>query len=38
MHESYINKIEDVGKLRNLIPGTIKTYKNNIRDFLKYIN
>ena len=38
MFESYINKIEDVGKLRNLKPGTIKTYKNNIRDFLKYIN
>ena len=38
MYESYINKIEDVGKLRNLKPGTIKTYKNNIRDFLKYIN
>ena len=23
MYESYINKIEDVGKLRNLKPGTI---------------
>ena len=38
MYESYINKIEDVGKLRNLKPSTIETYKNNIRDFLKYIN
>ena len=33
MYESYINKIEDVGKLRNLKPGTIRTYKNNVRDF-----
>lgn len=38
MYESYINKIEDVGKLRNLKPGTIRTYKNNVRDFLKFIN
>lgn len=38
MYESYINKIEDVGRLRNLKPGTIRTYKNNVRDFLKYIN
>ena len=30
MYESYINKIEDVGKLRNLKPGTIRTYKNNV--------
>ena len=32
MYESYINKIEDVGKLRNLKPGTIRTYKNNVRE------
>ena len=38
MYELYINKIEDVGRLRNLKPGTIRTYKNNVRDFLKYIN
>ena len=38
MYESYINKIEDVGKLRNLKPGTSRTYKNNVRDFLKFIN
>ena len=38
MYESYMNKIEDVGKLRNLKPGTIRTYKNNVRDFLKFIN
>ena len=38
MYESYINKIEDVGRLRNLKPGTIRTYKNNVRDFLKFIN
>ena len=38
MYESYINKIEDIGKLRNLIPGTIRTYQNNVRDFLKFIN
>ena len=38
MYESYINKIEDVGKLRNLKPGTIRTYQNNVRDFLKFIN
>ena len=35
MYESYINKIEDVGKLRNLKPGTIRTYQNNVKDFLK---
>ncbi|WP_235898017.1 phage integrase N-terminal SAM-like domain-containing protein [Waltera intestinalis] len=33
-----MNKIEDVGKLRNLKPGTIRTYKNNVRGFLKFIN
>ncbi len=38
MYESYIIKIGDVGKLRNLKPGTIRTYQNNVRDFLKYIN
>lgn len=38
MYESYINKIEDVGNLRNLKPGTIRTYQNNVRDFLKFIN
>ena len=38
MYETYINKIEDIGKLRNLKPGTIRTYKNNVRDFLKFIN
>ena len=38
MYEAYINKIEDVGNLRNLKPGTIRTYKNNVRDFLKIIN
>ena len=32
MYESYMNKIEDVGKLRNLKPGTIQTYKNNVRE------
>lgn len=34
---SYINKIEDVGKLRNLKPGTIRTYKNNVVQFLDFI-
>lgn len=38
MYESYINKIEDVGKLRNLKPGTIRTYQNNIIQFLDFIN
>lgn len=38
MYETYLNKIEDVGKLRNLKPGTIRTYQNNVRDFLKFIN
>lgn len=38
MYESYINKIEDIGKLRNLKSGTIRTYQNNVRDFLKFIN
>lgn len=37
MYESYINKIEDVGKLRNLKPGTIRNYKNNIRQYLDFI-
>ena len=27
-----------MGNLRNLKPGTIRTYKNNVRDFLKFIN
>ena len=27
MYESYINKIEDVGKLRNLKPKTITLYQ-----------
>ena len=31
MYEAYINKIEDVGNLRNLKPGTIRTYKNNVK-------
>ena len=38
MYESYINKIEDVGKLRNLKPGTIRIYQNNIIQFLDFIN
>ena len=37
MYESYINKIEDVGNLRNLKPGTIRTYKNNVTQFLEFI-
>ena len=37
MYESYINKIEDVGKLRNLKPGIIRTYKNNVVQFLDFI-
>ena len=37
MYESYINKIEDVGRLRNLKPGTIRNYQNNIRQFLDFI-
>lgn len=38
MYESYIEKIEVVGKLRNLKPGTIRTYQKNVTDFLKFIN
>ncbi len=38
MYESYINKIEVVGKLRNLKPGTIRTYKNNVTTFLEFTN
>lgn len=38
MYESYIDKIEVVGKLRNLKPGTIRTYKNNVISFLEYTN
>jgi len=38
MYESYIKKIEVVGKLRNLKPGTIRTYQNNVTDFLKFID
>ena len=30
MYESYINKIEDVGKLRNLKPKTITLYQKNV--------
>ena len=37
MYELYINKIEDVGRLRNLKPGTIRNYQNNIRQFLDFI-
>ena len=37
MYESYINKIEDVGKLRNLKPGTIRTYQNNVTQFLEFM-
>ena len=37
MYESYIEKIEIVGKLRNLKPGTIRTYQKNVSDFLKFI-
>ena len=29
MYESYINKIEDVGKLRKLKPKTITLYQKN---------
>ena len=38
MYESYINKIEVVGKLRNLKPGTIRTYQKNVSDFLKFMD
>lgn len=38
MYELYIDKIEVVGKLRNLKPGTIRTYKNNVISFLEYTN
>ena len=37
MYKSYIDKIEVVGRLRNLKPGTIRTYKNNVISFLEYI-
>ena len=37
MYESYIDKIEVVGRLRNLKPGTIRTYKNNVISFVEYI-
>jgi len=38
MYESYIDKIEIVGKLRNLKPGTIRTYQKNVSDFLKFMD
>ena len=38
MYESYINKIEVVGKLRNLKPGIIRTYQKNVSDFLKFMD
>ena len=38
MYESYINKLKDFGNLRNLKPGTLRTYQNNVSDFLKFIN
>ena len=37
MYESYINKIEDVGKLRKLKPKTITLYQKNVSRFLNYI-
>ena len=37
MYESYINKIEDVGKLRNLKPKTITLYQKNVSRFLNFI-
>ena len=37
MYQSYINKIEDVGKLRNLKPKTITLYRKNVSRFLNYI-
>lgn len=37
MYESYIDKIEVVGRLRNLKPGTIRTYQKNVSDFLKFM-
>lgn len=37
MYQSYINKIEDVGKLRNLKPKTITLYQKNVSRFLNYI-
>ena len=36
MYESYLDKIEIVGKLRNLKPGTIKNYKTNVKHFLDF--
>ena len=36
MYESYLDKIEIVGKLRNLKPGTIRLYKVNIKQFLDF--
>ena len=37
MYQSYINKIEDVGKLRNLKPKTITLYQKNVSRFLNFI-
>ena len=37
MYESYINRIEDVGKLRNLKHKTITLYQKNVSCFLNFI-
>lgn len=38
MYDTYLKKLEEVGKLRNLKPRTIQTYQNNIESFLTWAN
>ena len=36
MYDEYLEKLEEVGKLRNLKPRTIQTYQNNIQSLLTW--
>lgn len=36
MYDEYLEKLEEVGKLRNLKPRTIQTYQNNILSLLTW--
>ena len=38
MYDTYLKKLEEIGKLRNLKPRTIQTYQNNIGSFLAWAN
>lgn len=38
MYEKYLQQIEEAGKIRNLTPTTVKSYKNFISTFLMYMD